>query len=695
MQRSRPKLEAAVSAVPVAFWAKLPDATAALVPARMNTPYSPMLLRSFGSEGMFRANTLFEELIGCTSAELLQRPLLDWIHPEDRAAFEVAARSCQGAECTKLHAARHNTKAGEWVQMQWRFRDHNGQVFATGQPAADATALAKPSGQPDDATSLAETLDAMARIVETSNPGMLCSILLIDDRGERIVGGAGPSLPAAYNKAVEGLLIGPAVGSCGTASFWNMPVIVEDIENDPLWQDLLDAARIAGVKACWSYPVVGSNGSVLGAMALYDTKPSKPQRHQMDGLGIAAKMVGLAVERERLEQQLRATEKMEALGLLAGGVAHDFNNLLAVIVGNSELALKMLPSGGELAAMAKDVQAAGASAAELCQQILAYAGRGHASRELIQCNGLINEVCSLARVAKGANTRMLLELGPVEFGVVGDAAQIQSLILNLITNACEAIGDKEGEVAITTRVRDYTKRELQHLGVSPVPDAGEYVEIEIVDTGIGIDRTTLGRIFDPFFSTKSAKRGLGLSAVHGIVASHRGAMTVSSEVGVGTTFVVLLPHVTIPRAAGVATAGPAQVPPGVRVLVADDEPIVRDTVARMLRSVGIEVVTAVDGAQAVDVFAKNRGNIHCVLLDYRMPKMSGGEALREIRKLEPDCPVLLTSGFAERGLLDKYRVDGVTTVLQKPVPQGVLVNAIVTALPAKSSGKSSAKTMSR
>jgi GAF domain-containing protein len=155
--------------------------------------------------------------------------------------------------------------------------------------------------------------------------------------------GAGPSFPDAYNEAVEGLLIGPGVGSCGTAAFWNVPVIVENIDTDPLWESLRDAASLAGVKACWSHPITATNGDVMEAMAIYSHEPLAPSSNQMDGLEIAARMVGWAVERGRLEEQLRQAVKLEALGVLAGGIAHDFNNMLAAVMGNAELALPMLP----------------------------------------------------------------------------------------------------------------------------------------------------------------------------------------------------------------------------------------------------------------------------------------------------------------------------------------------------------------
>lgn len=648
---------------------------------QMHQPYQPLLLRPLGCTGLFRVNQPFVASCGFGADDLRQRPLFEWIHDDDRAHFEVAAgASLAGQPMTQAIVARHQCKDGSWLPLQWQFELHDGELFANGLAVHDSEPpVARRAHHSDDGSSLAETLDSMARIVEMKNPGMLCSILLVDEAGEHIVGGAAPSLPAVYNKAVEGLRIGPGVGSCGTAAFWNMPVVVEDIANDPLWQDLLPAAKLAGVASCWSNPVVASDGRVLGAMALYDTKPRAPERYQMDGLGIAAKMVGLAVERDRLEHQLRRTEKMEALGLLAGGIAHDFNNLLAAIVGNSELLAAKLPRGSEMAEMVDDVLSAGQSAAELCRQVLAYAGRGHSSRELIHCNALTREVGSLVRVVKGKDTELRFALSDTECCVAGDAAQIQSLILNLLTNASDAIGDDEGCITVSTRVRKYTSSELQQLGVESPIDGGEFVEIEVVDTGCGIEPLTLSRIFDPFFSTKSAKRGLGLAAAQGIVASHKGAITLSSEVGVGTTFTVFLPYVSVGAVPDLARSVEPMVPAGLRVLIADDERVVRNTIARTLRDAGIEVLVAIDGKQAVSMFRQHQQTIDCVLLDYRMPKMTGGEAMREIRSIAKHAKVLLTSGYAEQGLLEQFRGDGVTAVLQKPTPRQDLIAAICAA----------------
>ena len=399
----------------------------------------------------------------------------------------------------------------------------------------------------------------------------------------------------------------------------------------------------------------------------------------MDGLGIAAKMVGLAVERDRLEHQLRRTEKMEALGLLAGGVAHDFNNLLSTILGNAELLQSKLSRDADLSEMAADILSAGRSAADLCRQILAYAGRGHASRELIHCNALLREVVSLVSLAKGRDTEFTLQFDGAELGVVGDASQVQSLLFNLLTNACDAIGVSEGRITVSTRVRRYTQRELQHLGFEPTPDAGEFVEIEVVDTGRGIAPENLARIFDPFFSTKSAKRGLGLAAAQGIAASHRGAITVCSEVDVGTTFLVLLPYVRI-DVVQATDLGHPPIREGLQVLVADDDLAVREALARTLRHAGMDVILAADGQQAVAAFREHQNSIQCVLLDYSMPKMTGGEAMRQIRELAPAMPVLLATGYVERGVLAQLQSDGVAAVLQKPMPRSTLLAAIYAAV---------------
>ena len=641
-----------------------------------------MILRSAGSSPSLRINRAFAEDFGLTSEDLAPGALLDWIHPDDKEA--LARQLDAGKGCAH---ARHQAKRGEWLAMEWRVRTHGGQAVALGLRCREpgvSTKLPEP-GVPRQRVTLSETLAAMVRIVEARADGLRCSILLVDPEHEYVTVGAGPSLPAKYNEAVEGLRIGPAVGSCGTAVFWNVPVIVEDIAADPLWKDLRQAARIAGVASCWSVPITAtSNGDVLGAMALYDTKPSAPTRHQMDMLAIAARMVGLAIERDRLEEQLRQASKMEAVGVLAGGIAHDFNNLLAAIMGNAELAMQVI--GADAAArsnLRRIITAsvtASVTATDLCNQLLTYAGRSTTTTEPLDCNTLVTEIGTLLKVALSKKVTLSFELQDAAMGVVADRSQVRQVMMNLIRNASEAIGSGAGRVVIGTGVRTigHDAHEFHHSGAPLAP--GEYVRVWVSDTGAGMSPTTRAKIFDPFFTTKPNGRGLGLAAVQGIVRSHGGAIAVQSTMGEGTTISLLLPRVDLPAEHPVAVPGSGTAASGICILVVDDEVSVRQVLAEMLKRAGYDVIEACDGQEAVDVFRREAETIDCVLLDLSMPKLNGEEASAQLRRIRPDVRVILSSGFTEQEILDQFQGAGLAEVVQKPAQLHVLLAKIARAL---------------
>ncbi|MCA8975501.1 MAG: response regulator [Planctomycetes bacterium] len=624
------------------------------------------MVRTVEAGQLVRAGRDLGDRLGYTDAELARRPLVDWIHPADRSALAALMLEPGGTVC-----ARHATRSGEWLAMTWRLRREGPELFVLGLPSSDdLPPVGGADGGPSGEQSKARMLESMARIVESKNPGNFCSILLIDRSRNCVTVGAGPSLPAEYNAAVEGLEIGPAVGSCGTAAYWNVPVIVENINEDPLWRNLREAAKLAGVAACWSHPILAMNGDVLGAMALYDTRPGRPTRHQMDGLEIAARMVGMAVEREQFQAQLRQAAKMEALGVLAGGVAHDFNNLLGVMLGNAELGARKSEGSSELRGMFEQIVAAAGSAATLCTQMLAYAGRSAVTAEAVECNALIRELSKLVEVSLSKKATLHFDLVG-ELAVRADRGHLNQVILNLITNAAQAVGNNEGEVRVSTRGITLPDPDLVRRGLSADTAAGDYVEIEVRDSGCGMSAETKARIFDPFFTTKADGRGLGLAAVKGIVTTHGWQLLVESEPGEGAVFTLVLPRTRVESVpAPVVTTCPA--PAASRVLVVDDEPGVLKVVSKMLRYVGIDVVQASNGQQAIDIYREQADSIDGVVLDLNMPKLDGEEVFKELKLIRPDVRVLLTSGYAEQAVLDRFRGTGLCGVVQKPIKMAVL-----------------------
>jgi len=652
----------------------------------MNDTY-PLLIRAIQVGGFVRADAMLRCRLGFTEVELAERSLVDWLHPDDRATFlDVAARG------DGVVRARHLTETGDWEHFCWSVRSDGAVTHALGQPVQDPMRpLDVTSETRHGQASLPEMLNAMALIVESKFPGKRCSILLVDRGSNSVTVGAGPSLPDEYNAAVEGLEIGPAVGSCGTAAYWNVPVIVADIAADPLWRDLRAAAQIADVAACWSQPIRDSSGAILGAMALYDSTPAVPAQNEMDGLEIAARMVGLAIERERLATQLRHAAKMEAIGALAGGIAHDFNNVLAVILGNADLALTTLRDTAQdesLREMLGDIIASANLATGLCSQLLTYAGKSTVTTEVLECSTIVRELSKLLSVSlsKKAAFDLQLESG---LGVVADRSQLRQVIMNLMTNAADAIGGKEGKVTIRTRACRALVGDGN--GASESPEPGEFVEISVHDTGDGIDPDIRSQIYDPYFSTKHDGSGLGLAVVRGIIDAHGWRVDITTSADAGTTFSLLIPRVPLVEGNDRAPARTALSLPAC-VLVADDEPSVRRVAAKILRSAGIEVIEAADGLEAVELFRARSDSIDCVLLDLNMPKLDGEEVVRELKALRSDARIVLSSGYTERAALGRFHRGEVLGVIEKPFNVanllGKIREAVATAEPVAPAGNS-------
>jgi PAS domain S-box-containing protein len=383
----------------------------------------------------------------------------------------------------------------------------------------------------------------------------------------------------------------------------------------------------------------------------------------------AARMIGFhrdITDSKRAEALLREAQKLESLGLLAGGVAHDFNNLLVGVIGNASLAREMLSPDHPAAELLDRVIKTGQQAAHLTRQMLAYSGKGKFLVEALNLSALIPEMAGLVRTSIAKKIALHLDLDePLPF-IQADRGQIQQVFMNLVLNAAEAIGSHDGLITIKTGVRDVDERFIRLHAEAAALLPGKYVCLEVRDTGCGMDDATKARVFDPFFSTKFTGRGLGLAAVAGIMRGHRGAIVVSSAPGKGSCFTVLFAAAQGPAEERPVAAHQTALQGSGVVLVVDDEEFVREMVKRALVRSGYTVLLAESGSAAIDLLKRHAGDIALVVLDLSMPHMNGEEALPELRKIRPEVKVLVSSGYSESETMALFKGQRVSGFIQKP-----------------------------
>ena len=386
-------------------------------------------------------------------------------------------------------------------------------------------------------------------------------------------------------------------------------------------------------------------------------------------------------ERRQFERQLQHTQKLESLGLLAGGVAHDFNNLLTGIMGNASLGLSDLPDSSPERRYFREIISASKRAADLTRQMLAYAGKGRFIVEPMDVSQLIREIDPLINTSIPKLVAVQLELKPGLPAIEADSGQIQQLVMNLMINGAEAIGEgRPGVVLVRTDTWDLSgddiQREFPNDGLTP----GQYVAIEVSDTGSGMDEATRARIFDPFFTTKFQGRGLGLAAASGIVRSHKGALRVYSTPGRGSSFQVLFPALP-PRPAGRAAREAARaLPASGTALFVDDEETLQQLAHSALERNGWSVLPARNGAQAVEIFERLGHEVTVVILDLAMPVMGGEEALDRLKAIRAGVPVILSTGYGEDEATRRFAGKDVAGFLQKPYTVEQLMEAIALVL---------------
>ena len=378
--------------------------------------------------------------------------------------------------------------------------------------------------------------------------------------------------------------------------------------------------------------------------------------------------------RLKVERKLLEAQKLESLGLLAGGVAHDFNNLLTVIQGNAGMVREAMDDPEVARSCLRNIEDTCRRASDLVHQMLAYSGRGRVQVQNLDLNRIILEIAQLLSVSIPKTVSLKFELAEGLPPVLADAAQLQQVVMNLVTNAAEAIGDAEGSVTLRSGARDLGETDVTGLRVAEALDPGPFVYLEVADTGTGMDLETQSRIFDPFFTTKFTGRGLGLAAMQGIVRGHGGGVEIQSRPGSGTTFRVYFP---VQQGAGpeppAEQLASAQGTEGIGlVLVADDEPGIRDFARHVLEQAGFEVILAADGVEAVEHVRTHHEELRLVLLDLTMPRLGGEDALAEMRAMGFRAPVIRWSGYVNQEDLPDARA----SFLRKPFSANELLEAV-------------------
>ncbi|HVI04333.1 MAG TPA: MASE1 domain-containing protein [Enhygromyxa sp.] len=387
-------------------------------------------------------------------------------------------------------------------------------------------------------------------------------------------------------------------------------------------------------------------------------------------------------ERARLTTRVQHAQRLQSLGILAGGVAHDFNNLLVAIRGSAELlkleAGRFTPA--QRHAVLDEIDAASIQAAGLCRQLLTYAGHDRIERQRLNLGAVVEDTLSLLRSTTPRTIDIQLA-GERDVFIEGDRTQLGQILMNLVINATEAIGDAPGWVRVSCSVREVDPHSIDETFLPADAPAGRYAVLEVSDSGAGMSRETMERIFDPFYTTKQTGRGLGMAVVLGIVAAHEGAIKVCSQPGAGTTFEILLPlarerELPVEREPCLAPCCEPMREPSGTVLLAEDEDRVRRTTRLLLENAGFTVVEACDGSEAVERYEASPDDFDVVLLDVTMPGLNGTDALARMRTLDPELPAVLMSGY------DEGRVDPAsgTAFVQKPFKIDHLITCMTEAM---------------
>jgi len=552
-------------------------------------------------------------------------------------------------------------------------------------------------------SALPNVLKAIVLSVEAEDPALICSIVLLDEAGARIALGAAPNLPDAFNRAIDGVAIGPSAGSCGTAMFHNRRIVVEDIQTDPLWTDYRDIAALADLRSCWSQPIHAADGTVLGSFAIYQCCPARPTTDDIGFIEAAADLAAIAIERHRREQdailsqaQIRQALERErdvaeaastARSEFLANVSHELRTPLNGVIGLIDALARepLTPSQGEIL---KLIRQSGATLEHLVADLLDISRIDAGQMSLEPGRFDLPEALDGLLKISGAQARAKGLEFEVRFGVgasgrfQADSARIRQVLGNLLANAIKFT--PQGRIDVTI-----------DIDAPPGPDSPNTLTLRVADTGIGFGPEAATRIFDRFNQADSTitrrfgGTGLGLSICKTLVELMDGTMSASAEPGRGSVFTVNLP--LAPDRSGLASSSDDGVAMAgdlgsLRVLLAEDHPVNQRVVQLILAPHGADVVVAENGAVALEAFKASQFDL--VLMDLQMPVMDGLAATRAIRAHEQACahgrtPIVALSASAMASHKSEALQAGADLHLAKPITALGLMQGIHKALGAR------------
>jgi PAS domain S-box-containing protein len=476
-----------------------------------------------------------------------------------------------------------------------------------------------------------------------------------EERLEHVIADAPIILWATDEKGIVTLSVGRALAGLGFQPgqlvgqsvfdlYRDVPVVVANMKRALAGEEFTEVVDVAGRVLETHYaPRRDASGGLTGLLGISMDITERRRAEE---------------EHERLTAQMLEVQKLESLGVMAGGIAHDFNNILTAIIGGSSLALAALPADSLARKDIEDIITAAQGAATLTRQLLAYSGRARFEIRAIDLSDHVREIAALLRTTIPRNVEIKLELATGLPAIAADVAQAQQLVMNLVLNGAEAVGERPGTVVVETGLASQ-----------------DTVTLRVTDTGHGMDEATKAKIFDPFFTTKFTGRGLGLAAVLGIVRAHKATIDVRSAVGQGSTFTVRFPACEDAARRGGARSDPEYRGSG-QVLVIDDDDGTRRVTCRMLGYLGFSALEAADGQLGVEMFRSHADSIRLVILDMTMPNMTGEETLERLRAISANVPVLLASGFSEVEVSRRFGTGAISGFLQKPFTPSTLAAKI-------------------